>query len=358
MIELQSNSLRFSFPEVHEEARCSVSFIRTLRIPDDDREYPLPPGFSRFPLQHVDDYASRVPDSWSAHGGVFLPMYQTEALWLSFDGDYPMALKIAAGKTCALTGEPWHDRLTLKHRDAAWMRRRGRLADRLDVALPDGSDQDYLVIPEQPWLDGFYAGKGLIRQFVAMPLGGGYTAEEQMTGEAEHGGLQIAAYPMKAEEYERRFGRREVLESRVMDCRDFSPGVAYSAPDMGLAPGGLMRQEVYEDEFGVEAWDQSAKSRCFVHILNSVQYVQVTQEKPPTKPPTASEYEEAGLPWFDHYGAELKVLESPSKLLKLKSLAELMEERGESALPDNETLTPGTVVGVSKKGPLVREGEF
>ena len=31
----------------------------------------------------------------------------------------------------------------------------------------------------------------MIRQFVAMPLGAGYTAEEQITGEAEHGGLQI-----------------------------------------------------------------------------------------------------------------------------------------------------------------------
>ena len=63
--------------------------------------------------------------------------------------------------------------------------------------------QDYVVIPDQPWLDGFSVMKGMIRQFVAMPLGEGYTAEEQLTGEAEHGGLQIVVYPIKPSYYER-----------------------------------------------------------------------------------------------------------------------------------------------------------
>ena len=58
------------------------------------------------------------------------------------------------------------------------------------------------MVPGQPWLDGFCVEKGLIRQFVAMPLGEGFTAEEQLTGEAEHGGLQIAVYPMKRSIYE------------------------------------------------------------------------------------------------------------------------------------------------------------
>ena len=48
--------------------------------------------------------------------------------------------------------------------------------------------QDYMVLPEQPWLDGYCVEKGVIRQFVAMPLGEGYSGEEQITGAAEHGG--------------------------------------------------------------------------------------------------------------------------------------------------------------------------
>lgn len=324
MIELNSDALLFRFPEVHRDAHCEISFYRTLRIPDDGDEYPLPPGLSTFPLEHVDDYAGTVPDSWNRHGGVFLPMYHSEAMWLSFSGDYPMAIKVATGKVCALTGQPWLDRLR------------------------PGPDQDYVVIPEQPWLDGFYSGKGLIRQFVAMPLGEGYTAEEQITGKQDHGGLQIMACPMKAEEY----GRREL--GRFVD----SPPVACCAADMGLAPGGLMQQEIYEDPFGPVAWDLSVKSRCFVHILNSLQYFQVTGERPPTRPPTARQYTDAGLPWFDYYDAEQKALALPNKLLKLESIATMKANDRRDTTAADEQVSPSNVIKLVKEGSCVREGKF
>ena len=75
----------------------SVTFERTLRIPDDGREYPLPPSLGRFPVRRVEDYADRVPAAWREHGGVFLPMYQREAMWLNFHGAHwrPNALKVA-----------------------------------------------------------------------------------------------------------------------------------------------------------------------------------------------------------------------------------------------------------------------
>ena len=329
MIELEYDTLRFRFPEVHQDAHCGVSFFRTLRIPDDGHEYPLPPGFARFPLRHVDDFSGTVPGSWSRHGGVFLPMYQSEAMWLSFSGDYPMAIKIATGKVSALTGEPWHDRLC------------------------PGHVQDYVVIPDQPWLDGFYSGRGLIRQFVAMPLGEGYTAEEQITGKDDHGGLQIVAYPMKAEEYERRRLGRVCSEETGVACMALQ-----SQSEMGLAPGGLMRQEIYEDPFGLSDWDMSAKSRCFVHILNSFQYFLATRERPPTRPPTAKEYTDAGLPWFDYYDAERKALASPTKLSKLKSVATIKARGRRGVMPDNGTVSPSNVIKLAKKGPPVREGEF
>ncbi len=85
MIELKNDSLVFSFPEIHQDAQCSINFQRTLRLPDDNREYSLPPGLARFPLSHVDDYGERVPGNWLTHGGVFLPMYQAEAMWLNFN---------------------------------------------------------------------------------------------------------------------------------------------------------------------------------------------------------------------------------------------------------------------------------
>ena len=42
MIQLESNELVFAFPDVHESARLEINFQRTLRIPDDGEDYPLP----------------------------------------------------------------------------------------------------------------------------------------------------------------------------------------------------------------------------------------------------------------------------------------------------------------------------
>ena len=68
MIELQDDELGFRFPEVHELAELRVGFQRTLRIPDDNRDYPLPPGLGTFPLNHVDDYTDKAPEAWDEHG--------------------------------------------------------------------------------------------------------------------------------------------------------------------------------------------------------------------------------------------------------------------------------------------------
>ena len=51
MITLESNNLIFRFPEVHEHAKTGNTISkRTLRIPDDGKHYPLPPGLGAFPL--------------------------------------------------------------------------------------------------------------------------------------------------------------------------------------------------------------------------------------------------------------------------------------------------------------------
>ena len=323
MIELHDNRLVFRFPEVHEDARLEVDFQRTLRIPDDNRSYPLPPGLGAFPLSHVDDHVERLPAEWGQRGGVFLPMYQAEAMWLSFEGTYPMAVKVAAGMINALTGEPWTNEL---------------------VEEP----QDYLVVPEQPWLDGFCVEQGLVRQFVAMPLGAGYSAEEQLTGEAQHGGLQIAVYPMKRSRYEEMM---QIVYSRV----DLSAPAPEAEAEMGLAPGGLMEQEIYEDPHGFDAWERSVRSRCFVHILNSTQFLGVTGGAPPHEPVGAQDYSAAGLPWFEYYGADVEALAGATKLAGLDSVAAKSVKVGDGVLADNEPVTPA-VVGLA--GRPVREGDF
>ena len=55
----------------------------------------------------------------------------------------------------------------------------------------DPDFQDYINPSTQLWLDGICTEPGIVRQFVAMPLGEGYTIEEQLTGSAEVGGIQL-----------------------------------------------------------------------------------------------------------------------------------------------------------------------
>jgi len=333
MIELKKNVLRFSFPEVHKDAVLEVEFQRTLRIPDDGRDYPLPAGLGRFPMRHVDDFQD-VPERWRRHGGVMLPMYQSEAMWLNFSSPrgYPFALRVAAGKIDAVTGEEWSEGLQRE-------------------------DQNYLVVPSQPWLDGFCVEKGTIRQFVAMPLGAGYTAEEQITGQAEHGGLQLQAFPLKAGAWERM--REPMMRRRAMFESDIAFSVG-SPPDMGLAPGGRMRQEIYEDRFSWEDWDRSISSRCFVHLVNSLVWRAVTGKNPPTTPPSSKEYKRAGLPWFDYYDDRQTALDGTAVLEALKSVAEMGAEKGDVPLPENESVEVDRVrhVGQKKRPSQVREGVF
>ena len=322
MITLENDRLTFRFPDVHRDATCTIDFQRTLRIPDDGDEYPLPPGLGSFPLRHVDDYAERLPDAWRRRGGVLLPMHQAEAMWLSFGraSGYPFAIKVATGKICAVTGDAWAERL---NRDP----------------------QDYLVVPEQPWLDGYCVEKGVIRQFVAMPLGAGYTAEEQLTGAAAHGGLQIIAFPMKRQRYEQMQRERR---QEVDACYDMAPSA--SLKSMGLAPGGRMPQEIYDDPYGLDAWDQRHASRCFVSIVNSRQWQAITGERPPTEPPTAARYAKAGLPWFNYY-RDLDAVEATDKLNGVSSIAALGVQKGETPLPENETIAVDNVVALGATRP-------
>jgi len=342
MIELRRNDLVFSFPEVHPRASLRITFQRTFRIPDDGKDYPLPPGFGSFPLRHVDDFPKSVPEEWIEHGGVMLPMYQSEALWVSFDAgyvdghgcSYPFAVKVATGKINAVTGDSWSERLKR-------------------------SPQDYMVTTRQPWLDGYCVEKGVIRQFVAMPLGSGYSAEEQITGEAEHGGMQMAVYPMRREAFERHFPKRKRRKAGRFFESTSALYCRVSGPAMSFAPGGRMRQEIYDDPFDLNDWETAHKGRCFVHAVNSLVWRSIAGEDPPTVPFTAKEYNEAGLPWFNYYTEDAAV-EGSAKLAGMKSVAKEGEEKGDKPLPENESVTPEKIVQLRSglKRNQVREGAF
>jgi hypothetical protein len=290
----------------------SVTFERTLRIPDDGREYPLPPGLGHFPVRRVADYADRVPAAWRERGGVFIPMYQREAMWLNLHGG-PNAVKVAIGKVNAISGEPYDQRLS----------------------------GDYVVVPTQPWLDGINAGDGFIKQFVAMPLGMGYTVEGQVTGEERHGGLQIVCFAPKP-------GR--IPEAVVLQRAGVTPPApAAAAAEMGLGAGGRMRQQIYPDPYGADAWDQDNFGRVFVHVVNSQYWREITGEPVPPTPVDARAYTDAGLPWFDLYDDGLGDIPASDVLANVKSIKEKDADHGFVNQQDDTSLDTPNVEHLGAK---------
>lgn len=344
-MEVTKQGISFNFETLGTNEKLDIVFNRTLRIPDDNKKYGLPPGIGAFPVEHVEDYAKNLPESWAEHGGVFFPMYQAEAMWMRFHSTSgrPFAIKVASGKVNAVSGKEWKNELVR----AAIEKRPGG----------ETIEPDYMVAPKQPWLDGFNVGKGVIRQFVAVPLDSGYTVEEQVTGKAEVGGVQIMVYPMKEEVWQAILKKREEeakkyrgrglemmsggLESAVFACASASSmsnsmrSVKKSAnPDMGLGAGGMMTQEIFADEYGVDAWDQEQGMRVFVHLANSEQYKEITGKNPPTEPPTPELYRRYNYPWFKYYD-DGAVLSGSEVLSKVDSIGSMQEKKNEKILPDD-----------------------
>ncbi len=251
---------------IHIGARFSVGFHRTLRVPDNRREFPLPAGLGLFPIRAVSDFPD-CPKNWMRDRAFFIPMYAQEALWIGFDGAHwkPNAVQIGAGNVNSLTGDTWNETLC-------------------------DAPQNYIVCPEQPWLDGFHSEAGHVRQFVSAVLGQGSTVEEQLSDANPAGGLQIA-----------------VWEPNTGRFPDAAPPQRFDSPvfmqnalaEMGMAAGGRISQKIYPDPHGLAVWDRDSRTAIRVYVLNSLSYGKVTGEPAPASPITAALYREYGLPWFE-----------------------------------------------------------
>lgn len=103
-------------------------------------------------------------------------------MWISLKAEVPFALNIFVGGVNAVSGEP------IGNNEAIMMRRLSLMENKKSI-------QDYVVTPKQLWLDGIATGNGRVRQFVAMPLGSGYSVEAQVTGQDLVGGLQFHVTP-------------------------------------------------------------------------------------------------------------------------------------------------------------------
>lgn len=376
----------------HGEDRFTVTLHRTLRLPEDGRTHGLPPSLGAFPIKLIDDYKDRVPAAWREHGGVFFPMWQREAMWLAFSSSRrPFACKVAAGKINAVSGMPWKPELEgvsgdLKAKlhklkairsdigeEAYKAAVRKMASDRLSGDEEANDNPDYIVAPPQPWLDGFNSGFGTVNQFIAMPLGMGYTVEGQVTGKEDVGGIQIMALPPKdgllIPKRRRSMLRGQSVKigesseySASMDWMGFDDdtpigaAAAAAGAEMGLGQGGEMEQKIYPDPHGIETWDQEASGRLFIHIVNSQMYEQITGEKPPPSPITAQEYTHMGWPWFKLWDEEMKDV-APSKVLSgVKTVGQMDKKHGFTGQQDDSPLPKSPLLMAS--GHVVKDGSW
>ena len=119
--------------------------------------------------------------------------------------------------------------------------------------------------------------------------------------------------------------------------------------EMGLAAGGSMHQEIYEDPHKFDAWDLRQTERCFVTLANAEQWMNITGEEPPMSAISAKSYTEAGLPWFDYYGEDKIAIEGAKKLGNIKSIKQLEVNTKSGIWPADSVIKNPTVVHLERR---------
>lgn len=286
-----------------------ITFQRTLRVSENGINA-LPPGLGRFPLRAVDPAHHNLSPTMVTRGGVLMPLYMREAMWLSFSSDQPVAIQIGTGGRCVVSGTALGKKL----------RRR---------------KQNYVVVPEQPWIDGFKTGDGEVRQFVAVPAGSGLSAESQLTGSDSVGGIQIQVWHLTPAAL-KRWKAAQRREQRI-ECVS---GVVYCAipamASMAVGAGGAIRQEIYPDTFAADDWQTTPTARVWVHLVGAGSWRAITGEVPPPTPVTTESYVKVGLPWFDLYDVDKGDLPTSDELAALKSVGALLGEDDDTPVVSTE----------------------
>ncbi len=300
-----------------ERSFVELEIHRTNVLSMSGGPYALPPSRGTLPIHNVEDYldqqlplawkksGKRLPSSWRARGGVFIPMFEDEAFYIKFRnaGNRGHAIKCAAGKINVISGKPWNDRLQ--------------------------AEQDYVIVlphgkKSQPYLDGHKCGDLYIRQFMATKRVDMHSVEGELTGKEDHGGLQLMvvqsrediAIPPFGNPYHRHggvgrwrgqqggdpWGRGEWRgsgeegqqggssntdsSSMVVDYDDTSSIMS----EMCLGAGGKMNQTIVPDPEGINAWDQSKNIKVWIHLIDPKDFWELTNIKMNKIPPQMSDH--------------------------------------------------------------------
>ncbi|RGP63882.1 integral membrane [Fusarium longipes] len=369
-----------------------ITFKRTIRVPDKDEINNLPPDMGEFPLYRVDDYADKLPLSLAQKGGLLIPMHQREAMWINFQSRRRYAIKILVGGINAVSGEPSTSTA------ATSIRRRNLIKQGKSV-------QDYVVAPNQNWLDGVAVEPGKVRQFVAMPVGTGHSVEAQMTVQEITAGIQFEitrldlnvcnknpiyvtlktltgksiSITTSLEEmvYDLKLrcqaleGMPACIQRLIFDGHQLRDdmflvecgiqdgavihlvlnlrggGFPLVEPEMNITPGGLIRQAIATIPKAV--YRKTVPVTFNVQILNSACFEQVTGKKPPPSPITSKTYAESGFPLYSIYEEPTTIFGAFGALRSIAEIDQTSEESMPADMPVVDANT-GKVIPRAKVG--------
>ena len=326
----------------------SLNLQRTCRVPG-GQVNALPAGLGAFPIYKVSDFKTGCPKEWHDEG-YFFPMYQQEAMWISFGRGYqqnPKALIVGAGNINAITAKPFDPS------SSKFLRQAGKkIPDDFDIKLE--KEQNYVAIPPQPWLDGWKGEDHQVYQFIAAKMGSGETVEGQITGEEKVGGIQFITYdPKPGKDLTHATTPHEYVTGgawpgSVIPClfvglasaptgetagptrrrmtgaisRRVTAPVAQSVTAMGLGRGGTIEQKIYPDPYGLDVWNEKPSGVDVIYMVSSDDFKQVTGYKAPPTPITYQTYQQYGLPWFELHDKKFQDTKGSDVFAKLKPVGE------------------------------------
>ena len=281
--------------------------------------YPLPPGLGRFPILRVEDFVDCMPQLWRDVGGVFIPMYQREALWISFSA---ASWKPMQSPCRSVVSTPSRENPTTP----------GCIRNRRIISCAQTSP-------------GWMASTPGLAQSASLSR----CRLEQVTP-LNHSWERRRLAAFKSQSLSP--SQEDFLISHRLSTRGPVPMSRLQATDltMGLGAGGSIRQKIYRDPYGVETWEPQPQARICVHIVNSLQFERITGSKPPATPIDAKSYSESSLPWFDLYDETLDAVSPPSSLATAGTVAERDAELGTTCNDDSFEVPDSKILKLHGEG--------
>lgn len=241
---------------------------RTVRVPEGRAPANLPPSLGEARTYRVADYRETCPVTFE-DDGVFVGLRDREAVWLSLFASQPVAVAVGAGGVNAVTGKP---------------------------LAPSLSEGGYLVVPPQPWIDGWKGAAGEVYQFVSTRFGGGKgdTVAEQLIGEdSKSGGIGLAVF----DSMEPLTPKRRPIETCGHEMTGSAPvsfGAAVksrgSAKEMGLGKGGAIAQKIYPDPYDIDVWKDEPSATMAIYLVDAVSFADITGEELSPTPQSSEGY--------------------------------------------------------------------